>query len=99
MVEVVKFASGDPQKASLLITHKGERRTFILFDYDNPDHDECPVLGFTVKRHIKHVHNPPGVAAYVHGEVNMQINASKEKGGPFPCRMERVVSCLVGLST
>ena len=49
IIKIIQFASGDPQKASLLATIKGTR-IFIVFDYNNPDHlNDCKVLGFQVK--------------------------------------------------
>jgi hypothetical protein len=46
---VVSHWSGDFQKASLIGTYKG-RRTFILFDYDNPKHlSDCVVVGYRIK--------------------------------------------------
>lgn len=88
MTEVVKFASGDPEKAILLISQIAERSAFIVFDYDNPEHKECRVLGFTVKIHIREVSNPPGVAQYVHGEVNMRKSINEKNGCSFPHRSE-----------
>ncbi|KAK3357046.1 hypothetical protein B0T25DRAFT_145416 [Lasiosphaeria hispida] len=55
MLDVVRFALGDPEKAFLLITQKAEHKAFIVFDYDNPDHSECPVLGFIMTGHIREV--------------------------------------------
>ncbi|KAK3366554.1 hypothetical protein B0H63DRAFT_92830 [Podospora didyma] len=88
IAEVVKFAAGDPEKAFLLITLKAGRRAYIVFDYSNPDHIECPVLGFSVKKHIKGVCNPPGIAEYVHHEVNIRKDTDRKHKCSFPYRME-----------
>ena len=65
--EVVEYASGDYQKATLLGTVKGNH-AFIIFDYDNPDHlSSCKVLGFQIKKHVKPISVP---ADQVHSRVN-----------------------------
>ena len=86
MTDVVKFASGDPQKAFLLITSVGEHRVSIAFDYDNPEHNECPVRGFRIKKHIKAVGNPPGVTEYVHGRVRWWASYHEKYGQSWPQR-------------
>lgn len=88
IAEVAKFAAGDPEKAFLLITLKAERRAYIVFDYGNPDHIECPVLGFAVKGHIKMVFAPLSIADYIHREVNAWKDINKGNKCPFPYRME-----------
>lgn len=56
---VVNYASGDPERASLLGTIIG-KHAFIVFDYDNPDHrSDCKVLGFRVNRYIKPISVSP----------------------------------------
>ena len=50
MLEKVKFASGDAEKAFLLTSSKHQRREFIGFDYDNPKHERCKVRGFLIKK-------------------------------------------------
>jgi hypothetical protein len=80
MADVVKFASGDSQKAFLLITSVGEPWVSIAFDYDNPNHNECVVRGFRIKKHIKPAGNPPGATEYVHGQVRFWASQLEKYG-------------------
>ncbi|KAI9892574.1 MAG: hypothetical protein M1814_001267 [Vezdaea aestivalis] len=67
MKEVVEYASGDYQKASILGITTG-KHAFIVFDYDNLDHcSDCQVLGFQIRRSIRPVFVP---ARSVHSTVD-----------------------------
>jgi hypothetical protein len=56
--QVVQHLSGDYTKAFLLGSIIG-KYTFIVFDYDNPDHlDTCDVLGFRVGKSIRAISVP-----------------------------------------
>jgi hypothetical protein len=64
--EIVKYACGDFEKASILGIVKGED-VFIVFDYNNPEHlNTCKVFGFRIRRSIKPISVP---ALYVHEMV------------------------------
>jgi hypothetical protein len=91
MKEVVKYASGDFEKASLLGTVIGEH-AFIVFDYNNPDHlDTCSVLGFKIKHSIKPVFVPANV---VHSRVSRWISENERWNLSFP-RQGQVCSNIV----
>ena len=87
MIKIIQFALGDPQKASLLATVEGTR-TFIVFDYNNPDHlNNCKVLGFQVKKstgRIKSFHISSKVEKYVHSMVTTWEARNKQHGLSFP---------------
>ncbi len=49
MRKVIEHESGEFDKAELLIISYSEKQgVWIAFDYDNPGHDECSVVGFRV---------------------------------------------------
>ena len=102
MTTVVQFASGDPQKASLLATVAGTNRTFIVFDYDNLDHlDDCKVLGFKVRKSISRVNRiniAREVEEYVHSMVTRWKAQNKQHGLSFP-HQEKVYLALMPLAS
>ncbi len=64
--QVVHHLSGDYTKAFLLGSIIG-KYTFIVFDYDNPDHlDTCDVLGFRVSKSIRPISVPGEI---IHSKV------------------------------
>jgi hypothetical protein len=86
--DVVEYASGDYQKASLLGTITG-LHAFIVFDYNNPDHhSDCRVLGFRIKRSIRPVFVP---AESVHSRVDRWKQENELWHLSFP-RQEQVCS-------
>jgi hypothetical protein len=80
--QVVHHLSGDYTKAFLLGSIIG-KYTFIVFDYDNPDHlDTCSVLGFRVSKSIRAISVP---AELVHSRVRSwkQVNERHKLSFPY----------------
>lgn len=79
---VVSHLSGDYTKAFLLGSIIG-KYTFIVFDYDNPDHsDTCDVLGFRVSKSIRAISVP---AEMIHSRVRSwkQLNERHKLSFPY----------------
>ena len=47
--EVISYIKADYNKATLLGLFLLARQSYIVFDYDNPGHSDCRVLGFKIK--------------------------------------------------
>jgi hypothetical protein len=69
--EVISYAKADYNKATLLGLFLSARQSYIVFDYDNPGHGDCRVLGFKIKQYIKPRSVP---ATWVHESVNTWKN-------------------------
>jgi hypothetical protein len=83
--KVVRYASGDSKKASLLGTVRWTR-VLIVFDYDNPEHlDTCRVLGFKFRPSIKPFYTP---AAPVHLTVNKWAREMERLHHSFPRQIQ-----------
>jgi len=69
--DVTDYAKADYNKAILLGLFLSAEKLYIVFDYDNPGHDDCKVIAFGLKKNIKHLSVP---AAWVHGTVKTWKN-------------------------
>lgn len=63
---VIDFAEADYSKAAFIGLFLSAKKLYIVFDYDNPDHNDCRVMAFKVRRHIKPIFVP---ATEVHKQV------------------------------
>jgi hypothetical protein len=80
--QVVHHLSGDYEKAFLLGSIIGEY-TFIVFDYDNPDHlDTCDVLGFRVGKSIRAI-SVPGEMIHSRVRTWKQVNERHKLSFPY----------------
>ncbi|KAJ2893166.1 hypothetical protein MKZ38_008982 [Zalerion maritima] len=82
--KAIKFASWDYSKAFHLLTRKTWRRVYIVFDYDNPNHDDCDVVAFEIKRKTRYANLTADMTANVHKYARYSIDC----GCPFPMRTE-----------
>ena len=74
---VIEAASGNCEKAIFLGLSQSKRHLYVVFDYDNPTHSECQIVGFKVGKRIKHITVP--------GErVNERVRQWRQTGN-FPC--------------
>jgi hypothetical protein len=80
MKEVVEWASGDYEKATLLGITKWEH-VFIIFDYDKSDHlDPCRELAFGIKEGIT---SEPVPAQYIHSTAKRMKEDSERLNTKF----------------
>lgn len=87
MNDVVRFASGDPAKALLMGTSVSERRVFVLFEYENAEHDpDVKVLGFRVRKHIRPLCTPTSAPAYINTYVTRWMYLNEHHDCNFPHR-------------
>ncbi|KND88091.1 hypothetical protein TOPH_07322 [Tolypocladium ophioglossoides CBS 100239] len=63
--KIIEHQSGDRDKAEVLYISAVEQGLWVVFDYDNPYHDECTVIGFKIKQRtftkIKPIFVPPAI--------------------------------------
>jgi len=85
---VVEFASGDDSKAFHIGTRKGQRRVSILFDYNNPNHDDSEVLAFEAGKVPRYVHLRADMIERVHWQARRWIDDHKRDGCILPIRTE-----------
>lgn len=80
----------DSQHIIHLGTSKTDRRVYIVFDYNNPDHVRCLISAFR-GRHQKTIKLDKSQADYLHSRVDewkASILAAKAYNAQFPIRNE-----------